>query len=296
MTAVNELVLPGAAAAAVVAEVARHWPGRRSRLAGSCSPSAAADRSRSWALAGVAGIRRRRDLLQISEVALTPCSPHADEHGLWIPAQFHSHARAGSFMVRVRPSSTACAWTGSHDDRPSLRRAAWLDPSRWGWWRYEPGGGRRSATPGGLIEHGCGRDLRRGRPAWRLSTPALSARRQRVRSGGECSWKRALGLSRVVVSVDPDLAGAVLTARTILTTLRRLPGQSRPRSVTTFHRTSIDELAEAVAVIDPERPLVVGRSADATVRLHVGTGRGGSGHSAWCRTRTEPTLQASGRP
>ena len=33
-------------------------------------------------------------------------------------------------------------------------------------------------------------------------------------------------------------------------------------------------IAAAVSVIDPERPLKIGRASNATARLHVGTGRG----------------------
>jgi hypothetical protein len=90
---------------------------------------------------------------------------------------------------------------------------------------------------------------------------------------GESDLERALNAARVVVSVDPNLPGGLLTARVLLTTLRRLPGQivlereGLPNAV-------VETMAEAVHAVDPERPLVVGRSSAGTVRLHVGTGRG----------------------
>lgn len=90
---------------------------------------------------------------------------------------------------------------------------------------------------------------------------------------GESELERALDASCVSVSADASLPGALLTTRVLLTTLRRLPGQlvldpgELPGSV-------VDEVAEAVAAIDPERPLKVGRATTPTVRLHVGTGCG----------------------
>jgi hypothetical protein len=87
----------------------------------------------------------------------------------------------------------------------------------------------------------------------------------------ESELEAALEASRVVVSLDPDLSAAPLTARVLLTSLRRLPGQLvlergglRPQLV--------DELAAAAHAIDSERSLIVEGPRDATVRLHVGTG------------------------
>jgi hypothetical protein len=82
--------------------------------------------------------------------------------------------------------------------------------------------------------------------------------------------KQALSASRVAVSLDPDMPAALLTARVLLTTLRRGPGQlileagSAPI-------TWIEDLATAVAAVDPEQPLVATKScADPDIRLHVG--------------------------
>lgn len=84
--------------------------------------------------------------------------------------------------------------------------------------------------------------------------------------------ERALSASRVTVSVDPGMPVALLTARVLLTTLRRGPGQL------TLERGSvpnpwIEELVTAVAAVDPEQPLMVtSSSADPGVWLHIGAG------------------------
>lgn len=88
----------------------------------------------------------------------------------------------------------------------------------------------------------------------------------------EGALESALESSRVVVSLEPGLPAAPLTTRVLLTTLRRLPGRLvlEPQGLPVG---LVDELAAAVAAIDPERPLEVGRAREATVRLHVGPGR-----------------------
>src|SRR5260370_41241526 len=52
------------------------------------------------AMAGEAGITRRRRLFQITERALDRLFTFADDRGLWIPVQFHSHEMA-AFMSRT---------------------------------------------------------------------------------------------------------------------------------------------------------------------------------------------------
>jgi hypothetical protein len=80
----------------------------------------------------------------------------------------------------------------------------------------------------------------------------------------------ALENSCTVVSVDPSVSQAQLTARVLLTTLRRGPG----RLVLLrdgLDSIAVDALVAAVAAIDPEGPLDVATSArEATVRLHIG--------------------------
>ena len=89
---------------------------------------------------------------------------------------------------------------------------------------------------------------------------------------GESELECALESARVVVSVDPSLPSALLTARVLLTTLRRLPGQLVLER-DGLPRAALDEIAAAVSAIDPERPLSIARGRGATVRLHVGAGR-----------------------
>lgn len=88
----------------------------------------------------------------------------------------------------------------------------------------------------------------------------------------QSALEAALERSVVVVSLDADLPGAPLTTRVLLTTLRRLPG----KLVLDRDGLSVglvDELAAAVFVVDPERPLITDREGAPTVHLHVGTGR-----------------------
>jgi hypothetical protein len=83
---------------------------------------------------------------------------------------------------------------------------------------------------------------------------------------------RALSASKVTVSIDPEMPAALLTARVLLTTLRRGPGQL------ILARESvpgpwIEQLTTAVAAVDPEQPLTVTASPTGPgVQLHIGTG------------------------
>jgi hypothetical protein len=90
---------------------------------------------------------------------------------------------------------------------------------------------------------------------------------------GESELERALEAARVIVSADASLPGALLTTRVLLTTMRRPPGQLVLER-DGLPQTAVDEIAEAVTAVDPERPLTIGRASEATARLHVGTGRG----------------------
>lgn len=89
------------------------------------------------ALAGTVGILRSRHLFQISDLALDRLFAYADERDLWIPAQFHSHARA-AFMsptdidhgLSVEGFVTTIV---PHFAAPPAQ------PSRWGWWQYNRG-------------------------------------------------------------------------------------------------------------------------------------------------------------
>ena len=84
--------------------------------------------------------------------------------------------------------------------------------------------------------------------------------------------EQALHDSRVTISVETEMPASQLTARVLLTTLRRSPGQlildrgGMPGA-------AVDDLAAAVSAVDPERPLAIApRPGSAGVRLHVGAG------------------------
>jgi hypothetical protein len=83
--------------------------------------------------------------------------------------------------------------------------------------------------------------------------------------------ERSLESSRIAVSLDPEMPTSMLATRVLLTTLRRAPGQLVLEREG-LPGASVDQLAEAVQAIDPDRPLaIVNHLADTpTARLHVG--------------------------
>ncbi len=89
------------------------------------------------ALAGLSGIVRRPDLFQISERALDRLFTFADDGGLWIPIQFHSH-RFGAHLSRtdalhgLRVEGFISTIVPSFANPPS-------DVAEWGWWEFRDG-------------------------------------------------------------------------------------------------------------------------------------------------------------
>src|SRR5580704_15367983 len=82
------------------------------------------------------------------------------------------------------------------------------------------------------------------------------------------------------VRVDPRTPSAMLTARVLITTLRRLPGHIR------LDRTGLSDRAAQIllvtaAAIDPARPveLVQQRDTGSSVSLHIGP----SAETGWIR-------------
>lgn len=104
------------------------------------------------------------------------------------------------------------------------------------------------------IEHS--RALLLGSQASNLDQPTLQQRQE---------------AALTTVRLDPGLPGAELTARVLLTTLRRLPGQLA-LDCTGLDPVLVDELAAAVATIDEARPLVLldGPSSEASAQLDIG--------------------------
>lgn len=72
--------------------------------------------------------------------------------------------------------------------------------------------------------------------------------------------------SRIVVTLNPQTPASLLTARLLLTTLRRRPGHLLlERSGLSLAAPS--ELADAVEAVDPGRPLTVSPAAPASRSL-----------------------------
>ena len=94
---------------------------------------------------------------------------------------------------------------------------------------------------------------------------------QRAAGRPQSQLEQALEASRVAVSVDPGMPAAALTARVLLTTLRRAPGELVLERGA-LSAASADHLAAAVAAVDPGRPLSITHGTDnaCSVRLHVG--------------------------
>jgi hypothetical protein len=103
------------------------------------------------------------------------------------------------------------------------------------------------------IEHS--RALRLAATVTGLDEPTLRARQEQA---------------LVFVSLDPTLAGVPLAARTLLSTLRRLPGRLALGS-TGLPSSFVDEVVATTLAIDPSRPLALDQGeSEATVRVHLG--------------------------
>jgi hypothetical protein len=109
------------------------------------APVADPDLITTLALAGTAGITRRRGLFAVSGIALDRLFTWADEHRLRIPAQFHSHGGraflsptdlAHGLSVRGFVTCIVPFW----DDPPD-------DPTDWGWWRFDGRDWRDEVSP-----------------------------------------------------------------------------------------------------------------------------------------------------
>lgn len=130
----NPLTIASAAIETVVADV-RHFGAGNVETGGFLLAPLETDAITAVALAGEIGIVRRRDLFQISDLALDRLFAYADESEMWIPAQFHSHGLAAELsrcdvehgLAVEGFVSTIVPW---YADPP-------LDPASWGWWRYE---------------------------------------------------------------------------------------------------------------------------------------------------------------
>jgi hypothetical protein len=130
----NDFLLPFSAAEAIITDVAR-FGALGVETGGFLLAAREECEVAVVALAGTAGIARRSELFQVSEIALDRLFAFADRNELWIPAQFHSH-RFGAFLsacdidhgLAVDGFVTAVV---PHFSAPPT------DPGGWGWWRYD---------------------------------------------------------------------------------------------------------------------------------------------------------------
>jgi hypothetical protein len=99
------------------------------------------------AFAADVGVVRYRDVFQISERALDRIFTFADDHDLWIPAQFHSH-EFDTFLSYTDKQHGLCVEEFISIVIPTFA-APPEDAGRWGWWRFTADRWR-VAEPGGV--------------------------------------------------------------------------------------------------------------------------------------------------
>lgn len=125
-----------------------------------------------------------------------------------------------------------------------------------------------------------------------------------VSTGGEGELRTRMQNGKVHVSIDPAQPGTELTARVLITTLRRLPIHLS-LSVAGLAEGIVETLRERAAEVDPDLglDLVNVAPADATVRLHVGSeGESGAirilgdGYGAHIARNAQVTLTQKRRP
>ncbi len=89
------------------------------------------------ALAGDIGIVRRRNLFEISGLALAHLFTYLDREGLWAPIQYHSHAN-GASLSSTDESHGLCAEGFVSAVVPNFAQAS-DELTKWGWWRFTDG-------------------------------------------------------------------------------------------------------------------------------------------------------------
>lgn len=139
----NDVILPQAAASAVVADVALFGQ-RRLETGGFLLAPRGSEQTLIVARCATAGILRRAGLFQVSERALDRLFEYADQHELWIPVQFHSHKLAA--LLSPCDIEHGLSVEGFVTTIVPYFHAPSADPARWGWWRYR-GGWKRASSP-----------------------------------------------------------------------------------------------------------------------------------------------------
>ena len=89
------------------------------------------------ALAGTAGIERHPHLLVFSSAALNPLFSYAEDNGLQLRAQVHSHMH-DAFLSHTDKTGNIRMPGFIASVIPTFATPA-TDPSTWGWWTFDEG-------------------------------------------------------------------------------------------------------------------------------------------------------------
>lgn len=125
--------VPYAAARVVTAEIAA-WGGRGAETGGFLLCPQDDKRVAKVALTGAQGIRRARGEFAVSGKAMSKLFAYAEERGLSVRVQFHSHGRA-AFLSRTDLTHGFSVKGFVTTVIPHFA-APPEDPKEWGWWMY----------------------------------------------------------------------------------------------------------------------------------------------------------------
>lgn len=134
-TAPGGLVVPGTIGARIAAEVRRYGALDVETGGFMLAPAPEPMRVSIVALAGERGVTRRWGLFRVSGRAIDRLFAWADEQGMRIPAQFHSH-KLGAFLSPTdqrdgfNVKDFISAVVPQYADPPA-------DPTAWGWWLFD---------------------------------------------------------------------------------------------------------------------------------------------------------------
>jgi hypothetical protein len=138
------LTMPDACASAIAAEV-RRFGQETLETGGFLLAPVGTTKVSLVAFAGDSGILRRWGLFQIHEIAVGRLFDFAENQGLWIPAQFHSHMFDDELSRTDREYGTSVQGFVSAVVPEYLEPPT--DPARWGWWAFDSHRWLRVAAP-----------------------------------------------------------------------------------------------------------------------------------------------------
>jgi hypothetical protein len=130
----NSLILPIGGVRMIIEDVAR-FGACNVETGGFLLASRETELVTTIGLAGTRGIERRRGLFQVSELTLDRLFGYADEHDLWIPAQYHSHGRRAFMSPTDVDHGLSVA--GFVSTIVPFYATPPADAARGGWWRYD---------------------------------------------------------------------------------------------------------------------------------------------------------------